>query len=173
MEELDFVGGSGTNPDVEASSWNGEDDTRHHVAVLLEDLAAATQAPDVNGLPLRVNSDRSLLSPERRGVQRVGVKNLAELKQSQQKTDKQNCHYHCTLLFRIHGLPLFPWFGMCDRVTMTRLLRRDKFNIFSALGQAQQKITIAGVSYLLTHIIKKFSSPKMRNRQFSNRENGN
>src|SRR3990167_8371374 len=32
--------------------------------------------------------------------------------------------------------------------------------------QAQQKITISGVSNLSAHWIKKFSSPKMRNRQF-------
>ena len=41
-----------------------------------------------------------------------------------------------------------------------------KYSIFDCSCQAQQKITISGVFRPLIRMIKKFSSPKMRNREF-------
>ena len=66
----------------------------------------------------------------------------------------------------LHLLPPVFVLGMCHRASMARLLSRHKHSISSRISQWQQKITISGVSYLLTFWIKKFSSPKMRNREF-------
>ena len=58
--------------------------------------------------------------------------------------------------------PCFKGFGLSSQ----QRLDSAYHSITGVPRQAQQKITVAGVSHFLTHWIKKFSSPKMRNRQF-------
>ena len=67
------------------------------------------------------------------------------------------------LEFFCHGFQ-FSYLGleMCHRAEIARLLSRYKHSISIRTSQVQQKITISGVSHLLTSWIKKISSPKLK-----------
>jgi len=66
------------------------------------------------------------------------------------------------LLFHFHFASPFLLLGMCYRATMARFIYCLEHSIFGVGSQAQQKITISGVSRFLTLRIKKFSSPKIK-----------
>ena len=165
-EELGFVVRGGPFPGKNTPSGNSQDDTCHHVAVALEDLVVHNEVSYCDGSPVRVNSDPFLFAPERNDLQRVGVESLAELEPSQQQAEEQYYHHDCALLFRIHGSPLFLGVGMYYRATMTRFSYYRKDSIFGAVSKGQQKIGISAAFHPVTLWIKKFSSPKMRNREF-------
>ena|SRR3989344_404636 len=99
------------------------------------------------------------------GLRRFGVVLTASNDEEQKPEKHERKHY----LPDFHQNFLCLGFGMCYRATMTRFIYCLQYGIFSARSQAQTKNQHFCCPYSLSIMdswIKKFSSPKMQNRQF-------